>query len=110
ISREEDPQEVLHTYAARMRRLMHFDRTIAVSRRGLDRPRFRITWSDLNGGSLGDAAESPVIEGGLLADLVYEGAPQILDALAVRGDDPAGEHLAGMGSAAAIPHFDKGDP
>src|SRR4051812_27468854 len=47
MSRQEDPEEALRTYAGPMRRLMHFDRSIVLTRRGLDRPRFRITRSDL---------------------------------------------------------------
>src|SRR5215216_4809310 len=113
MSRQEDPEAALRTYAGPMRRLMHFDRTISLTRHGLDRPRFRITRSDL-ARSVADpwkhADQIPIIEGGLLAELIYAGMPQVLDEISVAPDDPAAEHLAGMDSAVAIPHYDNGEP
>src|SRR5688572_5848915 len=65
MSRQEDPEEALRTYAGPMRRLMHFDRTISLTRQGLDRPRFRIRRSDLMKSDVvgwKDAAKLPVLE------------------------------------------------
>jgi HD-GYP domain-containing protein (c-di-GMP phosphodiesterase class II) len=113
MSRQNDPEAAQLTDAGPMRRLMHLDRTILLTRHGLDRPRFRITRSDLQRSAVEvwtHAEQIPITEGGLLAELIYEGAPQVIDELNVAGDDPAAEHLAGMGSAVAIPYYDNGEP
>src|SRR5437764_14228494 len=47
ISRQTDPQVIARIYGQRVRQLTPFDRFMAVSRRDLDRPRFRITRSSL---------------------------------------------------------------
>jgi sigma-B regulation protein RsbU (phosphoserine phosphatase) len=51
----------------------------------------------------------PLIEGGLLADLIWGEAAVIINDLKLDPNDPAAEHLAGIGSLAAIPLFDGGE-
>ena len=112
LSVQQDPQEMLLAYSTRIRRLVPVDRTLSLSRRGLAWPRYRITRSDLWGDDLNPWTQRdllPVLEGGLLADLLYGDQPRILDDVAEvvsRPDEPAAEHLEGMRSLAAIPHFD----
>ncbi|WP_233578216.1 PP2C family protein-serine/threonine phosphatase [Tautonia sociabilis] len=49
-----------------------------------------------------------MIEGGLLADLIYADEPRILNDLRVDPDDPAAPYLEGMRSLMALPNYDQG--
>ena len=97
----------------RMRQLMPTDRFISLSRRDLDRPRYRITRSSLWTEEVNPWKERdrlPLLTGGLFADLIWGDEPRIIDDLpaAVAADDPARDYFAGMGSLVAIPHYDQG--
>src|SRR4051794_20444114 len=111
ISRQTDPQVIAKIYGQRMRQLMPFDRFMALSRRDLTRPRYRITRSSLWKDEVNPWLERdrlPLLAGGLLADLIWGDEPRIIDDLSavVESGDPAAEYLAGMGSLVAIPHYD----
>ena len=111
ISGLDDPQAMIRGYVARARQLLTIDRTVSLSRRGLQPPHYRITRSDLWTDPPDPWKESqrlPRYSSGLLGELLYAGIPQRIDRLEVSADDPAAEHLAGMGSLAALPHFDDG--
>jgi hypothetical protein len=111
ISRVDDPQAMIRGYVARARKLLTIDRTVSLSRRGLEPPHYRITRSDLwrdPPDPWKEPQRLPQFSSGLLGQLLYAGRPQCIDRLEVPADDPAAEHLAGMGSLAALPHFDDG--
>ncbi|MGE3818501.1 MAG: PP2C family protein-serine/threonine phosphatase [Isosphaeraceae bacterium] len=114
MSRETDPQAMVRAYGRKIRTLMTTDRFVAVSRRGLDSPRYRITRSstwerDVN--PWRDRDRLPLLEGGLLGELLYAGEPILIDDLTERlkPDDPALPHLEGMRSLIASPHYDGGE-
>ena len=50
----------------------------------------------------------PLLEGGLLADLVYGDEPRIVNDLHVDPEDPAAPYLEGMRSLMALPNYDQG--
>lgn len=111
MSLQTDPQEMVRAYVRRMQAMQPVDLRMALSRRGLARPRVRITrfsgWKgDINPWK--EADRLPVIDGGLLEDLIYGDEPQIINDLHVPDDDPASEFLRGMRSLMAIPLFDEG--
>lgn len=111
MSRHTDPQEMVRSYAAKVRLLLPSDGRLSLSRRGLEAPKYRITRSttwhaDINPWK--EKARLPLFEGGLLAGLIYGDEPQIIDRLDVPADDPAAEYLAGHRSLLAIPMFDRG--
>ena len=111
ISRQTDPQAMVRTYGQRMRQLMSVAGMISVSRRGLPFPTYRITRSSIWREEINPWKEKdrlPVLEGGLLGELLYGDEPQIIDELAIAADDPAALYLSGHGSLAAIPLFDQG--
>src|SRR5580658_7121186 len=111
MSRQTDPQEMVRSYGERVRLLLPSDRRISLSRRGLMAPKFRITrsttWSE-NINPWKEKDRLPLLEGGLIAKLIYGNEPQIIDYLDVPNDDPAAEYLAGHRSLMAIPMFDQG--
>jgi sigma-B regulation protein RsbU (phosphoserine phosphatase) len=113
MSRQTDPQAMVRAYSERVRRLLPADGFLALSRRDLERPRFRITrysgWTEpIN--PWRERHRLPLLSGGLLADLIYGDEPAIIDDLpaALAPDDPARPFLEGMGSLQAIPNYDQG--
>src|SRR2546421_1949944 len=112
MSRHDDPQAVLQIAMSYSRRIVGYDRTVAATRRDLSPPMIRLMRSPLVDEEVDPwkhSDELPVISGGLLAELVYAGAPRVIDELSLLPDDPAAAHLAGMRSLAAIPHFEHGE-
>jgi sigma-B regulation protein RsbU (phosphoserine phosphatase) len=113
MSTHDDPQEMVRAYGRRVRQIMPSDRWISLSRRGLEYPRYRITRSSLWTDEINpwkNPEKLPVFEGGLLAELIYGDQPRLIDDIAelVGPDEPAAEHLAGLHSLMAIPHYDRG--
>ncbi len=111
MSVQTDPQEMRRAYTERIRRLLPVDASLSLSRRDLSRPRFRITRSshwkeDINPWKEKDRL--PLLEGGLLAELIYGDEPRLFDNLEVSPDDPAWAYLTGFRSLAAIPMYDQG--
>jgi phosphoserine phosphatase RsbU/P len=111
ISRETDPQAMVRAYGARMRQLRPYDGFVALSRRDLPAPKFRITRCSKWKEEINPWKQKhllPILEGGLLGNLIYGNEPQIIDDLEVDPGDPAAEYLAGYRSLMAIPNFDQG--
>jgi sigma-B regulation protein RsbU (phosphoserine phosphatase) len=111
MSRQTDPQEMNRAYGQRMRTLRPTDRMVSLSRRGLQHPWYRVTrcstWKDqINPWKERDRL--PLLRGGLFAELLYGDEPRLFDDVAVPGDDPAAEYLAGMRSLLAVPMYDQG--
>lgn len=112
MSTQTDPQEMRHAYTRRMRKLLPVDGTVSLSRRDLTSPTFRVTRSshwkeDINPWKQKDRL--PLLQGGILADLIYGGEPRLFDDFSVSADDPAQPYLEGYRSLAVIPMFDQGE-
>ena len=111
MSRQVDPQAMVRQYTAKMREFSPVDRSISLSRRDLNSPRYRITrfseWKD-EVNPWRQQSRLPLLDGGLLSDLIYGDLPRIIDDLQVEDDDPAAEYLAGQRSLFALPLYDKG--
>jgi sigma-B regulation protein RsbU (phosphoserine phosphatase) len=111
MSLQTDPQAMVRAYAARVRQLRPSDGFLALSRRDLQPPQFRITRSSRWVGEINPWKEKhllPILEGGLLGSLIYGDEPRIIDDLQVPPDDPAAEYLSGFRSLMAIPNYDRG--
>lgn len=111
MSRQTDPQAMVRAYATRMRQVMPTDRTVSLSRRDLPSPKYRITRSSLWREEINpwhDKDRLPILEGGLLGELIYGDEPRIIDNIRIAPDDPAAEYFAGMGSLIAVPNYDQG--
>ncbi len=113
MSLHDDPQAMVRSYGARMRELMPVDGWMALSRRGLESPEFRVTrssaWTEeINPWTQKD--KLPLLRGGFLGELIHGGKPRLIDDLTsfVAPDDPAYEYLEGFRSMMAIPHYDRG--
>ena len=112
LSNQTDPQAMVREYYARMREVNpHIDRRLAISRRGLEYPAFRITryseWSDdINPWK--EQSRLPLLSGGLLAELIYGNEPRIINDLQFSPEDPAAEYLSEQRSLQTIPLMDQG--
>ncbi len=111
MSSQTDPQAMVRAYIGRLARLRQSDRMVSLSRRDLQAPHYRITRSslwqrDINPWRQKD--QLPVLQGGLLGELVYGDAPRLIDDLRVAADDPAADYFADQRSLMAIPQFDRG--
>lgn len=112
LSTQTDPQAMVREYYERMRQVNpHIDRRLAMSRRGLSYPDYRITryseWDeDINPWK--EQERLPKLSGGILADLIYGNEPRIINDLIVPPDDPAIEYLSDQRSLQAIPLMDQG--
>lgn len=111
MSLETDPEAMVRVFGSKIRMFMPTDRTVSLSRRDLEFPRYRITRSTLWTTPVNPWRERqklPLLEGGLFADLIYGDEPRVIDDLVVPPDDPAAEYFEGMRSLIAAPHFDRG--
>lgn len=111
MSLQTDPQEMVRNYASRLRQMVQGDRFLSLSRRDLPAPKFRITRSSLWEHEVNPWTEKhrlPVLEGGILGDLIYGDQPRIIQDLIVPPDDPAHTYLEGQRSLMAIPNYDRG--
>ncbi|MGD9720001.1 MAG: PP2C family protein-serine/threonine phosphatase [Pirellulales bacterium] len=111
-SRHTDPQSMVAAYARRISRMYPSNGFVAVSRRDISAPKYRVTrfsgWQEtVNPWKQRD--KLPVLEGGLLGELLYSGEPRIIDELTVPDDDPSAEYLAGQRSLMAVPHLENGE-
>jgi sigma-B regulation protein RsbU (phosphoserine phosphatase) len=112
MSRHNDPQEMVRAYGERIRHLLPNVRRLSLSRRGLDSSWYRITRSTTWRREINPWREKdllPLFQGGILADLIYAGEPQVFDDLRLADDEPAREYLAGFPSMLAIPMYDQGE-
>ena len=113
MSLQTDAQEMVRSYATRVRKLLPAARWLSLSRRGLEEPWYRITRSSTWSEAIDPWKQKdrlPLLKGGLLADLIYGDEPRLIDDITplLAPDDPAIEYLAGFRSLLASPHFDQG--
>ena len=112
MSTHTDPQMMVQAYGSRIRQLLPNNSFVSISRRGLSKPFYRITRSSKWKTTINpwkDGEKLPLLQDGLLGELLYSGQPRLINDFNVSPDDPAYEYLAGHHSLMAIPHFDQGE-
>ncbi len=113
MSAQDDPERLVRVFARQGAFLVRRDGLVSISRRDLAAPYYRITrswrwreainpWTEVH--------RLPLLDRGLLGELLYVGKPAVLNHLEVEPDDPAREHLDGMRSLACVPSYDHGEP
>lgn len=112
VSKQTDPQELVNMYGDAVSRLYPIDQYLALSRRGLESPYYRITrnsrWEeDINPWTQRDRL--PVFSGGILGEWLYAGKPQVIQDFQVDETDPHYELLRDVRSVAIMPHYDNGE-
>ncbi len=111
MSLQTEPQAMVRAYSERLRKLTRSERFLALSRRGLEFPQYRITRSSLWSAEIDpwkEKARLPLLEGGILGELIYGEEPCLLNDFQVSRDDPAFAYLEGQRSLMAIPNYDRG--
>ncbi|MGA3067399.1 MAG: PP2C family protein-serine/threonine phosphatase [Tepidisphaeraceae bacterium] len=116
LSTQTDPQTAAELYGRRLREwgLVRTDGFLAVSRRDLKYPAYRITRSSTWKEAINPWLEKhrlPIYTSGILSELIYSNELTIIEDLASRlaPDDPASEYFEGMKFLLAIPQFDGGE-
>ncbi len=111
ISRQTDPEEMVRMYAGRMRQITYSQQRVSLSRRDLEHPLVRVTRTENSANPLNPwkyRDRLPVLNGGLLSELIYAEKPVILNDFVLDKDDPSATYLAGLKSICAIPLFEQG--
>jgi len=111
LSEQTDPHQMIQAYLKRVRKMIPSDRFVAISRRDLHSPQYRITRSDLWDQPINpwrNRSALPLCSGGLMSELIYGNQPRIIDDLKISPDDPARDYFEGMHSLQAVPQFDRG--
>ncbi|MEM7625301.1 MAG: PP2C family protein-serine/threonine phosphatase [Planctomycetota bacterium] len=111
LSAQTDAQKMVSDFGDRFRRMFHYDGFIALSRRDLPTPKYRITrnsgWEKaINPWKQRD--QLPVLEAGVLGDLLYGDLPVLNNEFVPDPDDPAYEYLKDYRSFQAVPHYHEG--
>jgi sigma-B regulation protein RsbU (phosphoserine phosphatase) len=104
---------MVKVYRRGVMRLSPSDRTVSLSRRGLEKPRFRITRASTWGEDHDpwkNASKLPVYDRGLGVELAYADAPVLIEDLPARfdPDDPMREHFEGMAELRTLPQYERG--
>ncbi len=111
MSLQPDPQKMVLAYGQRLRHYFAYDGLIALSRRGLESPAYRITrftgWPR-QPDPWREREKLPVFKSGVLSELIYGDSPRLINDFTPDPADPAFEYLKDVRSLAAMPHFDGG--
>lgn len=111
ISRQNDPQAMIAVYRKCTQRLYGGDSSLSLSRRGLAAPWYRITRSSTWKESINPWTQTdrlPLLQGGLLSDLLYADQPRILRDVPLSIGDPAYDYLKDARSLVCLPLYDGG--
>ncbi len=111
MSSQTNPHEMVRLYAERMKALLRSDRSISVSRRGIDAPLVRVTRSTTWNEVINPWKQShllPVFDRGLFSDLIYGDEAIINNDFHPDPEDPAYDYMEGMRSFMALPQYDQG--
>ncbi|TWT45214.1 Phosphoserine phosphatase RsbU [Phycisphaerae bacterium RAS1] len=113
LSIQSHPEDLLAAYRRRSQLVVPYDQFMSLSRRRMEPPHIRITRSTRWVEPIDPFREPerlPVVDTGILPELVYTGRPIKIDNLDLEPDDPAAPYFEGMHSLIAVPLFDHGDP
>lgn len=115
VSRTSDPLEAGRIYSKGLREgLLPSDEWLAVSRRDLPAPQYRITRStrwDEQPNPWKEKNRLPVFDRGLLGELLYSNEPAVITDLQSRlsKDDPAYDYLCRATLLVTLPQYDNGE-
>ncbi len=112
VSKVQDPQEVVRLYSTGVRALLPVGKWVAVSRRGLAAPRYRITRYSRWEGQINPWLEKdrlPLFDSGVLGELLYQGKVAVIDDLKPDPADPAFEFLKDQRAMLFYPQYDSGE-
>ena len=112
MSRHTDPQAMVRSYGEKMQQMLPIGRRFSISRRVLAYPQYRVTRSTTWTEEINPWKEKdrlPLLQGGLLGEVIYADQTVVIDDLKFPPEEPAADYLAGHRSLLAIPMFDQGE-
>lgn len=112
VSRQTDPQELVRIYAEGVKKLSARDRIVSVSRRGHQRPEYRVTRSSTWTATIDpwrDRDKLPLLRGGLLGELLYANEPRTMLDFRADASDPGYEYLKDMRALVTLPQYENGE-
>ena len=111
LSSIEDPRELVRTFGEHIGKLLPRDRFMTLSRRGVEPPKFLVTrfseWENA-ADPWSERHKLPLLEGGILGELLFCNEPRVINDIEVSPDDPAYPYLEGMRSVLTMPQYDHG--
>lgn len=112
LSSIEDPRKLVSTFGEHIGKLLPRDRFMTLSRRGVEPPKFLVTrysgWENA-ADPWSERHKLPLLEGGILGELIFCNEPRVINDLEVSPDDPAYSYLEGMRSVITMPQYDHGE-
>lgn len=111
LSRQTDPQAMATVYGNWVRTIQPVDQFVSISRRDLIHPWYRITRSNAFVESVNPWTQRqklPLLDRGLLGELLYADEPRVINDLRVDPSDPAFEHIGAFRSLQAMPQYEDG--
>lgn len=116
VSMQSDPQQAALMYGKKLRNsgLVPADSWMAISRRGLKPPEYRITRSwqwKTNVNPWAELEKLPKFDRGILSELMYQTEPVVIEDLQSRisPDDPAWGYFEGMNFLLTMPQYENGE-
>ena len=111
FSRQTDPQKLIEAFQHQCRTFFPGEYLLSLSRRGLQHPWYRITryarWPD-DFDPWKNQRQLPLLDRGLLGELIYSNEPHIINDFTPDPDDPACDYLRHARSLLTLPQYDGG--
>ncbi|MFP6581867.1 MAG: PP2C family protein-serine/threonine phosphatase [Candidatus Hydrogenedentota bacterium] len=109
LSSTDDPREMVQVFGEEVGSLLERDASLSMTRRHVPAPQFQISryseWEEPIDPWL-DPDKLPVLEGGILGDLIFNNRAVVLVDYDLDESDPAYEYLKGYRSLLSLPTFD----
>lgn len=112
LSSTSDPRKMVEVFGERVGARLLRDGSMSLSRRELTPPKYRITrfsgWEN-PADPWTEQHKLPVLEGGIIGELMFGNEPRIIEDFNVAKDDPARSYLEKYHSLMVIPNYDNGE-
>ena len=112
LSSTDDPRDMVRVFGEQVGNLIPRDASLTMTRRNVAAPKFQISryseWENPVDPWL-EPEKLPILEGGLLGDLIFGAKAVVMIDFEIEEDDPAYEYLHGFRTLMSMPSFDHGE-
>lgn len=110
LSSTDDPADMVKIFGEEVASLFERDGAISLTRRHTDAPKFQVSryseWDEGEYDAWAHPDRLPVLEGGILGDLIFGGKAVVINDLKVEESDPAFHYLKNYRSLITLPVYD----